>query len=620
MMKNFTKILFTLATCMAATGLFANHLTGGLLFTARFSGDNEVPAVTTDGTGVGSFFLNDTRDTLCINITVNGLSGPITGAHIHDGVAGENGDVLINFTDDVDGFAIQATLTGDEITPEILEAMFREALYFNIHTASNPGGEVRSQIVLETDRAFHAVPNAAQETETIDSDATAIAIFNLSKKGDIVTYNVVMDGLTTPATMAHLHMAPAGQNGDVVVSLTDDIDGNVISGSFDPTEFEGLLQDMLDGNIYLNIHTATNPGGEIRGQLQFDAKLSHDAFLNVEQEMPAPTGSDAKGLAWASLNYTMDTLFYQGQFTGLTGEIQGAHFHEGTFGNNGDVLIGLTDDVEGNVLSGFVTGADVLTVENINKFLSGGIYINIHTEQNPAGEIRGQVYKAIREGYTLRLSGLNEVPAVTTEAYGSGIISIDRDQSNVHFMIAYNDLTAAQTMAHFHAGAAGTNGWVIFGLGSFFNQDDTFDSAFGYWADTDDTPFDDAAAMAFREGEVYVNVHTSENPGGELRGQVTRTLICSQAPLGIFETPQRKSLSIYPNPSSDFVNVDLSILPPAFYQVQIVDITGKVVRKTQVNSASANISRLDISDLNQGIYMVTILGDVTNYTARLIRE
>ncbi len=618
-MRNFTKNIFTIVAILLANGLFANHLSGKLLFSTRLSGANEVPAVSTDATGVGSFFLNESRDSLCITVTTVGLSGAITGAHIHQGLPGTNGGVLIGFTNNVQGNSINATVTGDDITVELLEMMLMGELYFNIHTAENPGGEIRGQIALETDLAFHAVLSGDQENPAVITDASGIAIFNLSKTGMMVNYNVVVSGLSGPITGAHLHLAPAGQNGSVVVNLTNDVNGNVISGQFDPTSVTGLVDDMLAGNIYINVHTAENQGGEIRGQLKFDRKLSMDAVINTDQEIPTPTGSNANGLGWASLNYTMDTLFYRVQLDGLSGPVTGAHFHDGTFGVPGGVLIALTDDVDGNVINGFTTG-EALSTENINKFLSGGIYINVHTDLNAGGEVRGQVYKAAREGYTINLSGDQEVPAVVTDATGSGIVSIDRDQSNAHFMMAYNDLSGPQAMAHFHAAPAGTNGGVIFTLSSFFDQTNTYDAAFGYWTNMDNVPFDAAAALAFREGNVYVNIHSSDVPSGEIRGQVSRELICSQGSVGIFEIPKKAALNVYPNPSSDFVNVDLTTVPVGNYQMVISDITGKVVQNMTVNLSSQNELRLPIADLNSGIYILSVFGDITTFSARLIRE
>ena len=601
--------------------LMADHLSGRLLFSARLTGDQEVPSVETDATGVGSFFLNANRDSLCLTITVQGLSGPITGAHIHEGAMGENGDVLVGFTDQVDGNQIQATVTGEDLTPGLLEMMLDGELYFNVHTEENPAGEIRGQIVLERDWSFHADLDPEQEVEDVVSDARGIGVFNLSKTGMEVNYHVVVNGLTGPITGAHLHEAPAGMAGDVIVGLTDSVDGNVISGSFDPTEFEGLMEDMQAGNIYINVHTEEYPAGEIRGQLILDdERLSHDVVLNTEQEMPAPMGANGHGSGWVSLNHTMDTLFYRVQTEGLTGPITGAHFHNAPAGENGDVLIGVTDNVDGNRISGFVTGS-ALTTENINLFLSGQIYLNVHTEMNAPGEIRGQVYKLAREGYTYKLTGDQEVPSVDTDAYGSGMVSIDRHQSNVHFMMVYNDLSGVQTMSHFHNGAAGENGDVIYTLTDFFDVIGTSDAAFGYWTDMDENPFDAMAAQAFRGGNVYVNVHTSSNPNGELRGQVTRSSNCADFTVGLADLNQQpEKVSVMPNPATNVVRIDMSGVPAGNYQVTVFDITGKQVESTSINSNSASQTRLDVSDYTEGLYNIRITGDKGTFLGRVVKR
>jgi CHRD domain len=59
-------------------------------------GAQEVPAVVTNAKGIASLVLNKTRDTIFMNISANGLSGAIASAHIHTGVAGANGGVLID--------------------------------------------------------------------------------------------------------------------------------------------------------------------------------------------------------------------------------------------------------------------------------------------------------------------------------------------------------------------------------------------------------------------------------------------------------------------------------------------------------------------------------------------
>ncbi len=618
-MKTFTKITLLLLA-IAFSGLAsANHLSGKLLFSARFSGDQEVPPVSTDATGVGAFFINDAKDSLCVSITAIGLSGTIMGAHIHEGAIGTNGGVLVDFTSAISGNNIQSTITGDALTPELLQMMLDGELYFNIHTAAHPGGEIRGQILLEKDLAFRAMLDPEQENHEVTSDGLGLATFNLNKAGDKVTFYAVVDNLSSDITMAHLHMAPAGQDGGVVVDLGDFVMGNTIAGSFDPTEVDGLLEAMMMGNIYINVHTTNNPAGEVRGQLMAENRLSHDAWLDTEQEVPAPMGSEGVGLAFVGLNHSMDTLFYEALVTNLTGPITTAHFHEGEPGVAGGVLIGLDDDIMGNRISGFVVGA-ALTVENINKFLSGMIYLNVHTAMNPAGEIRGQVYKLAREGYTFRLSGDQEVPAVETMASGTGLVSIDQDQSNVHFMFAFNDLSGPATMAHFHMAPMGQNGGVIFDLGPFTMMNSSSDAAFGYWSNDDMMPFDAEAAAAFRNDMVYVNIHTAANPGGELRGQVLRSSICSDFVAGLFSAPVRRSLTLFPNPATDVAHIDLSSVPNGNYQLSLFDLTGKLVKQTFQRIDAAGIVDVNLSDVLPGIYFVQMRSEATTFSSKLVKQ
>ncbi len=79
-----------------------------------------------------------------------------------------------------------------------------------------------------------------------------------------VTGSVTTTGVN--ATMAHIHMAPKGSNGPVVVPLTKTAEGvwSVPDGiRLNDTQYAGYIA----GNMYVNVHSAAHPGGEIRGQL-----------------------------------------------------------------------------------------------------------------------------------------------------------------------------------------------------------------------------------------------------------------------------------------------------------------------------------------------------------------
>ena len=104
----------------------------------------------------------------------------------------------------------------------------------------------------------------AQEVPPVTTSASAsgtIAVAaDLAISGSINTTGV-------EGTMAHIHKAPAGQNGPVVVPMVKTAD-NVWSIPAGAKLTEAQYQDLKDGNLYINVHSAAHKGGEIRGQLK----------------------------------------------------------------------------------------------------------------------------------------------------------------------------------------------------------------------------------------------------------------------------------------------------------------------------------------------------------------
>jgi hypothetical protein len=83
----------------------------------------------------------------------------------------------------------------------------------------------------------------------------------------LLKWHVVYANLTGPATMAHFHgPAPVGKNAGVAIPIPADKVASPIDG--DITLNGAQEKDLLAGNYYFNVHTAANPGGEIRGQVE----------------------------------------------------------------------------------------------------------------------------------------------------------------------------------------------------------------------------------------------------------------------------------------------------------------------------------------------------------------
>jgi hypothetical protein len=100
-------------------------------------------------------------------------------------------------------------------------------------------------------------PNASNGTGTADIDYDAA-----SKK---LTWKLTYSGLTGPATAAHFHgPAEPGKNAGVAVAIPN---ATTSPNEGSATLTDAQAADLLAGKYYVNVHTAANPGGEIRGQV-----------------------------------------------------------------------------------------------------------------------------------------------------------------------------------------------------------------------------------------------------------------------------------------------------------------------------------------------------------------
>jgi len=344
---------------------------------------------------------------------------------------------------------------------------------------------------------------------------SGLGIFNLSKDRKMLWVNVLWYGLDT-VTGVHFHYGAPGVNGPVAIGLTSHVAGNMIMARLDVSITPGLVDSLMQGKVYINVHTTAHPGGEIRGQVWRPGGLGFDGWATGMQEVP-PVATNGKGLASARLNYSLDTLWVNVLFDRLSGPVTGAHFHHAMPGANGPVAINLTPLVQGKWIRGFVTGA-TLTPMVISQFLKGEMYLNIHTTAHAPGEIRSQMYRVAREGFCFQLCGAQEVPPVATQGTGVGAVSLDRYDENLCYLIGVTNLSDTLSAAHIHYGLTSTNGPVLFNLTPYFVNG----VARGAWHSTSSPPFTPAMGARVENDSTYVNVHTANFPGGEIRGQITK--------------------------------------------------------------------------------------------------
>src|SRR2546425_8638082 len=131
-----------LAACANVQNMMPDWMPGSGATQVKLSGANEVPPVTTSGSGSGSFRVGPDGP-VSGSVTTTGVSG--TAAHIHQGAKGQNGPVIIPLTKTKDGDTYIAPAAA-KFTAAQLQAFKSGNTYVNVHTSQNKGGEVRGQL------------------------------------------------------------------------------------------------------------------------------------------------------------------------------------------------------------------------------------------------------------------------------------------------------------------------------------------------------------------------------------------------------------------------------------------------------------------------------------------
>jgi len=295
------------------------------------------------------------------------------------------------YTLDPSGFDT-GSFSGDfALTEAEADELRNDALYINLHTNNFTSGELRGQIEVEPENDIAAfnipIEESQQVGETTPPDGPAMGAFNVLY--DDATNTLRMSGtfsdLTSdllpvgnpdvegnPTSPIHLHRGVAGQNGEIIRNFTVDESG-IFTGDFTLTDAEEAL--LLDGELYVNLHTQNFGGGELRGQVTVDIEDDVVAFgIPIEESQQAgntvPPDGPAMGMFDLVYDNSTQNLTLDGEFSDLTsplfpvgpaadiaGNPQSAvHLHNGLAGQNGPIIRNLT--TEDNVAT-FVSTLDV---------------------------------------------------------------------------------------------------------------------------------------------------------------------------------------------------------------------------------------------------------------------
>jgi hypothetical protein len=240
------------------------------------TGSQERPTPNTSpGWGNATVTFDSTRSNINVAITVKGLTSAITGAHIHEKVTGtEVGGIVVGFTPlaSFTNGKLAGTFPIDSAVAGRLAAN-PSTFYMNVHTTVNPGGEIRGDLTPNSGQFIYYANELRGANEVPATSSTAVGAFFITI--DTINKTLTWDVTSTVAspTLAHIHNNVAGSNAGVLINFAlsptaftnGRTSGTVSIATLTETQFSDLTTKPQ--NFYVNVHSTTNGGGEIRGQL-----------------------------------------------------------------------------------------------------------------------------------------------------------------------------------------------------------------------------------------------------------------------------------------------------------------------------------------------------------------
>jgi len=243
--------------------------------------------------------------------------------------------------------------------------------------------------------------------------------------------------------------------------------------------------------------------------------------INLVGETERPTAGDPVGTGTATvrLRRGQGQVCFSIRAENITLPSVGAHIHRGSASESGGIVVPLRAPGSNGQSSGCVTAARSLVAQILSS--PEGYYVNVHTTEFPAGAIRAQLGGSRRDpGRTLAtmLTGAQECNNAgtcgvgDTDGSGNAIVRFRTDEAQVCFRITVQNIRLPSVGAHIHRGPAGTAGPIVVP----FTAPNASGTSSG--CVTADRALIDAILAA--PTGYYVNVHTTDFPGGAVRGQL----------------------------------------------------------------------------------------------------
>lgn len=382
------------------------------------SGSDEVPRVDELGFGLANVTL--CGDLVCLQIEYFDLTSPVTGVHIHMGLYGENGEVILDL-EKMSG--IISPLDGCMVADaDIVSAIQTDLVnfYIDVKTREYPNGEIRGQIDSgmvdqggngiapeepePTCVTFEGVVvNGDEQVPPSNSTGEGKADVFLCENEICITVETV--GLWSSVGNTTINIGFFGEEGPIVIDFGE-------SYSNDPMVFEACVQDVDD---FLFNEMLNNPSffyidvdGELRGQLEdgqdqspppsispttvpTERCLEVGFLMTADQVVPI---SSSVGAAYAYVSICEDTICVEVEAVDLSSNVTTVAIYSGFAGEIGPQVLDLTEFL----IPGETSVDTCVAVEDYDPELVASLsedpaafYVEVRTENYADGEIRGQI-------------------------------------------------------------------------------------------------------------------------------------------------------------------------------------------------------------------------------------
>lgn len=397
-----------------------NAPSGEFTFSVNVSPEAVVDPLGTESSGTGRIevVLNPNTNELNWNLEFSGLtsgSEAMRAAFLGPADRSLQGDeqVVIEDAPFTSPSMGMVTIDDDQVA-DLLNGMW----YMLVSTADNEGGELRGQIADELPLFEITVPLTAEQeiaggvTLSVTPAGTGSADITYNPNTLVLSYSFVLQDLSSNRTFLHFH-GPAGRLATSGVQVNVTSQG--LQGQFRMSAAQS--SDFLDGLWYINIHTISNPSGELRGQIAEEEPLFSVSTVLTSQAVVL----GGQGLA---AEPTIANATFEADYNPNTGEFQWELFIPNAGSDVGATFHAAASEIETADIVALVpitltvTNGGRRSLERVNlnqvmndRLLNGQWYVRVSTADNPNGELRAQVVLEILDAFQAPAPGSIPIPA-----------------------------------------------------------------------------------------------------------------------------------------------------------------------------------------------------------------